>query len=467
MTFRDRSSRQPGPSRIQGSFVPKVGVAIHALVKGLLRYPTAVAVYRLMPRAARRGLLEWVNKCARDATGFGHLPGIPGSSPAPHPASKGDAGVGVNIYGHLRGEFGLAESARRYAIALLEAGVPVALNDLPHDVPHAFGDLTLSGDLAEHDPHATSIFFVNPDYLERAFEFAGTGAGAGAGMRRRVVGCWFWELERVPDTWRCAIDSVDAIMVASSFVENAFRHVTTKPIIRVPLPLRDVAASGASRQDFGLPDDRFVFLTSFDFNSSVHRKNPAATIAAFKKAFSPDRDDVVLLVKSSNGHRYPDQLLQLMGSVAGDPRIFIRDQILPMAHMRALQQCSDAYVSLHRAEGFGLGLAECMAMGKPVIATAWSGNVDFMREGNSCLVDYRLVPVGSGEYPHGEGSCWAEPDIEHAAEWMRRLVGDPALATRIGRKAAEDVRTKLSSRSVADAIMHGLRATTASEGSIA
>jgi glycosyltransferase involved in cell wall biosynthesis len=120
--------------------------------------------------------------------------------------------------------------------------------------------------------------------------------------------------------------------------------------------------------------------------------------------------------------------------------------------MRALQRCADSYVSLHRAEGFGLGLAECMALGKPVIGTAWSGNLDFMTNANSCLVDYRLVPVGEGEYQYAEGMQWAEADVDHAAACMKRLVDAPGFASSLGAQAGVDIRNRLSPSGAARAI---------------
>jgi hypothetical protein len=430
-----------------------------ALAQRLVGNPAARMVYRFVPRTVRHGVLARLDPRAIPPAGLAFGP-LPDGCPAPASVPQGtaiEAGrappPGVNVFGHLHGEFGLAESARRYAGALIAAGVPVALNDLDHDVPHAFGDTTMGGDTRQGTPYPTNLVFVSPDYMRRAMESIGPEAWDG----KATIGCWFWELEDVPPAWREAIAGIDAIMVASRFTEAAFRRATDKPVFRVPLPVADAPASGATRVEFGLPADAFVFLVSFDFNSSIHRKNPMGAIDAFQRAFPPARNDVRMVVKSSNGHRYPRQLARLAESAAGDPRILIRDQIISGAHMRALQRCCDAYVSLHRAEGFGLGLAECMAMGKPVIGTAWSGNMDFMDAGNSCLVDYTMVPVAEGQYPHGAGTHWAEPDTAHAAMWMRRLVDDPAFATTIGARAARDIRGALSPAAAAEAVVQGLR----------
>lgn len=430
-----------------------------ALAQWLVGNPAARMVYRFVPRAIRHGLLATLDPNVIPPRGlaFGPLP-----EPLPGPATTPIGTIieipragepGVNVFGHLHGEFGLAESARRYASALIAAGVPVALNDLDHDVPHAFGDTTMGGDTRQGTPYPTNLVFVSPDYMQRAMNSIGQNAPDG----KATIGCWFWELEDVPSAWREPIARIDAIMVASRFTEEAFRRATDKPVFRVPLPVADVPASSATRADFGLPADAFVFLASFDFNSSIHRKNPIAAIDAFQRAFPLERNDVRLVVKSSNGHRYPRDLARLVEYSARDPRILVRDQVLPGAHMRALQRCCDAYVSLHRAEGFGLGLAECMAIGKPVIGTAWSGNMDFMNADNSCLVDYALVPVAEGQYPHGAGTRWAEPDPVSAAGWMQRLVDDADFAATIGARAARDIRGTLSPAAAAQAAVQGLQ----------
>lgn len=348
--------------------------------------------------------------------------------------------AGVNIFGYLRGQFGLGESGRMYARALLDSGYPVALHDIDIDVPHGFEDHSLDAHIGNEAPYAINLIFVNPDFLAQAL--AGIEQAKMEG--RYVIACWFWELERIPDDWRWALEYVDEIMVASTFVEQAFRLVTDKPVLRVPMPISNVADSGLTRQHFDMDVEKFVFLNTFDFNSWWCRKNPLAVIEAFRIAFPPGRDDVRLLIKSSNGYRQPESLGQLLQAASRDPRISVRDEVIERSHVQALQRCADAYVSLHRAEGFGLGLAECMALGKPVIGTGWSGNLDFMTDENSCLVKYHLTPVGEGEYPHAEGARWAEADVEHAATLMRRLVDEPGFAKRIGGQAARDIHQKLS-----------------------
>lgn len=343
---------------------------------------------------------------------------------------------------------------RLYSRALLSAGCDIALHDVDLDLPHEWNDHSLDGVMREEAVHRVSIIFVNPDCFESAIEKIGRDRLAG----KYIIGCWFWELESIPDAWLSALDKVDAIMVASAFIEGAFRSVTDKPILRVPIPLSAVPDSGLQREDFGLEDGCFTFLTSFDFNSSTARKNPLATIAVFRTAFPAERSDVRLVVKSSNGHRYDEDVRDLLSAAFGDSRIIIRDEVIDRAHVHALQRCCDAYVSLHRAEGFGLGLAECMALGKPVIATRWSGNMEFMDVDNSCLVDYTLVPVTEGEYPDSVGASWAEADIKSAAAAMVKLADSPEFAHSTGLKGQQSVRRRLAPASAAKALISQLAA---------
>ena len=364
------------------------------------------------------------------------------------------AAAGVNVFAYARGQSGLGESARLYVRALLAEGYPVAVHNIDIDIPHGMDDTSLDEHIGTDTPHGVNLVFVNPDYLDDAIASIGRDRLAGG----YTIACWFWELEKFPEEWLPALQIVDEIMVSSSFIGEVIRPITDKPILHVPLPVDEVDDSGLTRSDFGLEDDAFIFLNSFDFNSFLTRKNPFAVIEAFHRAFADGRTDVRLLIKSSNGHRHPDKLRELLNAAAGDQRILVRDEVIDRCDVQALQRCVDAYVSLHRAEGFGLGLAECMRQGKPVIATAWSGNMEFMTPDNSCLVNYRLVPVRQGEYLHHVGQRWAEPDIDHAATYMRRLADDREFAARIGAQAAFDIRDKLSPRSAAELIIERVKA---------
>lgn len=420
------------------------------------RQPALKRIYRLFPQRLRDRITAALSSRSFAQVRFKRTPAWAAARTADAvavaSAAKPSCDVrlpGVNMLGYIRGEFGLAESARAYARALIEAGAPVALYDVDLGMPHSMGDHSLDAFIEEHLPHPVSIIFINPDYLQAALAHVGQARM----LNRYVIACWFWELETIPRSWLGAIDQVDEIMVSSAFVEEAFAKATDKPILRVPLPLAFVDDSGLQRADFGLESDKFIFLCTFDFHSFVARKNPYAVIHAFQRAFPPERDDVQLLMKSSNGHLHLDSLRDLLNAAAGDPRILVRDDVIARAHVHALQRCCDVYVSLHRAEGFGLGLAECMSLGKPVIATGWSGNMEFMNQGNACLVDFELVPVRDGEYPESEGARWAEVDLDSAAAAMRRLADDRDHARKLGEVGRREVRSHLATEQAAERLL--------------
>jgi SAM-dependent methyltransferase len=212
--------------------------------------------------------------------------------------------------------------------------------------------------------------------------------------------------------------------------------------VRMPLAVSEVAQASGSVSDLGLPD-RFTFLFLFDFFSTMERKNPVGLIEAFKRAFKPG-EGPQLLIKSFNGDYKPERLERVTAAAAGHPDVHVIDRYLPAAERDALFAASDCYVSLHRAEGFGLTMAEAMAMGKPVIATGYSGNVDFMSEANSWLVAHGLTHVGPEGENYPADGIWAEPDLDDAARAMREVWAGSSEARERAERGREHVLAELS-----------------------
>lgn len=436
-----------------------LGIWLMSLPAWIRRQPWLKAVYRHFPLSVRLKMSEALAERARAQLRFKRTANWQRGARRPGPIGTNacadyTTAIGVNIFAYARGQFGLAEGARLYARALLAEGYPVAIHNIAIDMPHGMNDNSLDAHVGEETPYGVNLIFVNPDFLAEAIASIGRERLGD----RYLIACWFWELEVFPEAWLPALALVDEIMVSTCFIEKAVGRVTNKPVWRVPLPVGEATDSGLMRADFGFDDDAFIFLSSFDFNSFLTRKNPLAVIKAFQLAFADGEPDVRLLIKSSNGHRHPAKLQELLAAASGDQRVIVRDEVIDRSDIQALQRCVNAYVSLHRAEGFGLGLAECMRLGKPVIATAWSGNMDFMTDANSCLVDYNLVPLHEGEYLHCDGQHWAEPSVSHAAEQMRRIVDDGDFAARIGARAAQDIRDSLSPQVAAQQIIQRLEA---------
>jgi glycosyltransferase involved in cell wall biosynthesis len=273
-------------------------------------------------------------------------------------------------------------------------------------------------------------------------ELASAHLGSAFFEARYNIGYWAWELARFPDAWLPAFRHFDEIWAPSRFIQQAVADRAQCPVVHMPLAVDFSATQPLPRRHFGLPERRLLFLFYFDFTSYAARKNPQGALAAFRRAFpDPDREGVGLVIKLNGMEQRPDDYARFRESLAEAPRgVTLLDRVMTDHEVRNLVRVCDCFVSLHRSEGFGRGLAEAMHYGKPVIGTGYSGNVDYMHPDNACLVDYVLVPVRPGEYPHAEGQHWADPDVEQAASYMRALARDPGLRQRLGARAADYMR---------------------------
>ncbi len=340
-----------------------------------------------------------------------------------------DAGrepAGVNVVGYHTHDLSLGLIAREIVAALDAARVPnVAIDHHRTGSPPVSRPPLTTRELR----FATNLAVVNADQ----FEFLVADHGATLLPGRHTIGYWFWELESVPGHMVAAIDHVDEIWVGSRFVGDAFAAVTDKPVHVVPIPVREPQPSAMTRSDIGMADDRFVFLVTFDHFSVTERKNPFGAIEAFRRAFpSVDPGGPLLFVKTVNGDIRWSGHERVRLSAAGRSDIVVRDEHSSRADQMAYHRLSDCLVSLHRSEGLGLHCAEAMWLGKPVIATRYSGNLDFMDDSCAALVDAGLVPVQHGEGVYPPSARWADPDLDQAADWMRRISDDSVLAARLG-----------------------------------
>jgi glycosyltransferase involved in cell wall biosynthesis len=245
-----------------------------------------------------------------------------------------------------------------------------------------------------------------------------------------------------PD-WARGLRHVHEIWVPSQFTADALPPETKVPVKIVPYPVRPPAVA-RDRDRFGLPEDAFIVLTAFDMGSSYVRKNPRAAIAAFRKAFGDD-PKCLLLLKVSHSSDANWAMRDMESAIAGMTNVRIMEQTLTRTEMAGLIASSDTVLSLHRAEGFGLVPAEAMLLGVPVVATGWSGNVDFMSNEDSALVGYELVPV---EDPQGTytvpDTSWAEADVDEAAAWLARLRADSGLRAGLAHRAQRAASARFS-----------------------
>jgi glycosyltransferase involved in cell wall biosynthesis len=267
---------------------------------------------------------------------------------------------------------------------------------------------------------------------------------------RPIIGYWAWELQEVPPEWRPAARCVSEIWAPSRFTAAALEPLAPGRVRVVPPPLAVIQplASALNRSAFGLPRDAVVVLVSFNLASSFARKHPFGALAACHGAFG-DRPDRILVMKISHPDHAPEDFARL-AEMAQGPNIRLETRTLSPADSHALTACADIVLSLHRAEGFGLVMAEAMLLGKPVVATGWSGNTDFMDEDNAALVGYRLIPARDTRSVYR--GQWAEPDITEAAERLRALADDPALRHDLGQRARTSALARLDARALAAAL---------------
>jgi glycosyltransferase involved in cell wall biosynthesis len=346
------------------------------------------------------------------------------------PAFVREAPLGVNVAGYLNTESGMGEAARLSIRSLEAAGIPIALNNVASRLRMADTSHTR---FADANPHPFNLVHLNADNME----WFAQSRGKGYFRDRYTIGYWFWELADFRRDWVPAFGYVDEVWSASEFGRTAIARQSDVPVLCMPLPVVPPPPAAVDRSHFGLREDAYLFLFTFDVSSQLERKNPFGLIQAFRRAFG-GQSDVVLILKYTNGEYDPREVARLREATHESNVVHV-EGYLTRDELAGLMRAADCYVSLHRAEGFGLTIAEAMALGKPVIATNYSGNTDFMTASNSYPVDYRLVPIARDHGPYLRGMTWADPDIDQAMTRMREVVDDRAGAAERGRRAAADI----------------------------
>lgn len=353
---------------------------------------------------------------------------------------------GVNLFGFHKSPIGLGHLTRGLSRALESTGLPVR--------PNVLGNIAMDADLCPGDfvrsyDHRldTNLFVSYPHLHDLLLEALPEHVIQG---RRNVV-YLAWEQRDGSHYWPEVYAGFQQVWALSEFAAECFRRFMQREVVTVPCVL-DTSAfpPAAAKEEVGLNPCRFTFLYIFDANSSIERKNPEAVVHAFAQSFSPD-DDVQLVLRVSNAGS-PDHRERLKRLLRAAPRsLDIKLVLDEMSHCDLLRLLSaaDCYVSLHRAEGFGYTCAEAMAYGRPVIATGYSGNLQFMSCENSYLVDYEEREVATADGPFQRGSIWAEPSVEHAAYWMRTVYRDRDAAAEVAARGRCDVLRQLSVAAVA------------------
>ncbi len=317
---------------------------------------------------------------------------------------------GVNLFGYFDTESGVGEIARGLAAMQRAADVPHVLVNVEQDWLRR-GDRRVRGFSVTH-PYAVDLLAVNAD--QAAPVARGFGLRPGDGRYR--IGYWFWELSRLPPAQAAAASWFHELWTASDFCREALAEATRVPTFKLLPALVAAPAGTRTRADFGFGDE-FVALFVFDAASIVKRKNPGALISAFRRAFRPD-EPARLVLKTVNAT--PRQRAAI-ARLAGGSRVELRDGYVPHGEVVDLLAACDVYVSLHRSEGLGLTLLDALLLGRPVIATHYSGVTEFFDGPGTHPVAHRLVTLRRAYGPYPRGAQWADPDVGEAARRLREV----------------------------------------------
>ncbi|WP_025601176.1 glycosyltransferase family 4 protein [Burkholderia sp. WSM2230] len=419
--------------------------------------PDLQASFDVTTEAGRAQLVQWWNTfggreyplldCLKVQWTQGSAAHDSQEPPRYHAHVESKYGFGVNVIGFPQGVLGLGEDARMAARVFQMNDTPVALVNAPmsgpakldHSVDHLLSDELKYG--------ISLICLPAPEMVRLALE----GGRKLIEARTHKIGAWPWELPHWPSAFGKVHQMVDEIWAQSRFVQSVYSRLGDTPVYHMPMAVEVPLPVDARRERFGLPSNEFLFYLMFDGNSWLSRKNPLAGVQAFRQAFGESSRGVGLVIKAMNVRDDDPVWRAVRELTAGDSRIHIVSERLSRQDSTDFMACCDAYISLHRSEGFGRVIAEAMALGQPVVATNFSGNVDFCEPDTAFLVDGELVPLRPGDYLFSEGQYWCDPDVSVAAEQLKRMIEDVPLRERIARAGKARIERDYSVEAVARA----------------
>ncbi len=367
----------------------------------------------------------------------GRFEGRPGAPPRGNHVPSAELPNGVNYFGFLSAPTGLGVAARGYLSALRDLPIPLH----PVEVP------TWSGvpgqPLPFEAPFAINLIHQNADMMPLwalAYEQALHG--------RYNIGLWVWELPAPGISAHRASKLVDEIWVPSRFVRDSIACVCTCPAFRIPYVVEGFSETGHhGREHFGIDPNTFVALYVFDVSSGFQRKNPLAAIQAFRLAFGNSRK-ATLLLKYSGANHDPAGAGLIERLAAESPGVRTISGPLSEAEMQSLYSIADCFLSPHRSEGFGLGIATAMYYGKPAIATRFSGNLEFMEDENSYLADFDIASVGPGNEPYDASQVWANPDVQHLSQLLVEIESNREAASIRAEEGSKRIRRDFSANAI-------------------
>lgn len=349
---------------------------------------------------------------------------------------------GINLIGGIRTQNGLGQSCRLVADILGHTGWDYTIYDFSAIKNIHRNDHSYDAKVSDTLPYGINLLHLNPFELQMAHLELGNELLNG----HYNIGYWLYEIEKIPNDWIPGIDLVDEIWTPSEYISNCFRKLTDKPVYTKTYCVTAPIDKTYDREYFGLPRNQFLYLIMYDSNSTSSRKNPMGGIKAFKKAYPSEEEKIGLVIKINNGSK--EDVAYLKHELKGYNNVHFITRIMDKIEVNSLIADVDVFVSLHRAEGFGLVMAEAMLNQTACVATNYSSNTEFMDSESACMVDYQLVDLtgDTGFYP--KGSKWAEPDYEQAAMYMRKLYEDPDYYDQIVKNGKEKIEYKMQMQKV-------------------
>ncbi len=366
------------------------------------------------------------------------------------PYKQGRYQKGVNLIGNIKAETGLGQSCRLVASALENTRVPMSVFQYTQLGTQKLGDTSWDEKISDKLPYDINLIHINPHELGITY----LQMEKSAWDYRYNIAYWLWELEEFPEEWVPCFHCLDEIWAPSEFICNAIRKKTKLPVYCMPYHVEAEIHKEFSRKDFYLPEEQFLFLMMYDHSSCMERKNPLGVLKAFKEAFDKENKNVGLVIKINNSTREDEE--KIGNILDGYTNVYLIKETLDRDAVNSLTKCVDVVVSLHRAEGFGLVLAEAMLLGTPVIATNWSSNTEFMNEDVACMVDYKMITIEKDMPPFKAGNRWADPNIHQAAGYMRKLYEDKGFYRYQAEKAKAHVKDVLGMERAAGLIKERL-----------
>lgn len=329
------------------------------------------------------------------------------------------ADLGINVFGFINGEFGIAEATRLNCKAIEEVEIPISLLNYDVRTNHNNNDLTFTN-FSDNAPYPINLVQVSPSTSEilHFFEYFDYSLFKGKYNILYVA----WESETLPEDYILNINLFDEVWTPSEYCKKCLEKFIALPIKVIPHPI-DIDLKPTEDPDAlnFFAKDFFNFLFIFDYNSSIERKNVTNLIKVFKETFDKGENNALLTIKTSKSDRFAVEKQEILQAIGDSKKIKIVEKIFDKNSLNYIISNCDSYISLHRSEGFGLTMAEAMYFGKPTIGTNYSGNLQFMNNENSFLVDAQKVSYGSDDLNYNSNTIWSEPSLEKASQYLKNV----------------------------------------------